>query len=103
MAVRLTAILTVIFIAPQGIAQDASELAAPVKLMAGGQPIDFQRGHLAPFVADLAGDGVRHLLIGGPGEGKLRIYRNAGTVIEPRFDEFTFLRDGEEDGRVPAG
>jgi hypothetical protein len=103
MGIRLTTVLSIVLVAHPGIAQDLPGLAAPVKLLAGGQPVDIQRGHLAPFFADLAGDGVRHLLIGGPGEGKLRIYRNTGNPAEPRFDSFTFLRDGAEDGRVPAG
>jgi hypothetical protein len=80
----------------------AGDLAPPVKLMAGGKPIDVDVGHAAPFVADFAGDGVRHLLVGQFGGGKLRIYRNAGTAAEPRFDAFTWFRAGGAEGSVPA-
>ena len=31
-----------------------TDLAAPVRLMAGGQPINVDIGHAAPFVADSA-------------------------------------------------
>ena len=83
-------------------AEGPGELAPPVRLVAGGKPIDVDVGHAAPFVADLDGDGVRHLLVGQFGGGKLRIYRNAGGSTEPRFDRFTWLLDGAPEGRVPA-
>ena len=35
----------------------APDLAPPIPLLAGGQPINVDMGHAAPFVADLNGDG----------------------------------------------
>lgn len=84
-------------------AEPSSELAAPVKLLAAGQPINVDIGHAAPFVADFFGDGGKHLLVGQFGEGKLRIYRNQGTSTEPRFDKFTWFQEGATTGRVPTG
>ena len=81
----------------------AGELADPVVLEADGQPIDVEVGHAHPFVADFDGDGVRDLLVGQFGNGKLRIYRNAGTDAEPRFEEFTWFRAGGKLGTIPAG
>ena len=44
-----------------------------------------------------------HLLVGQFGDGKLRVYRNAGSGAEPRFDKFTWFLDGQAGGQVPAG
>jgi hypothetical protein len=33
----------------------------------------------------------------------LRIYRNAGTAKEPRFDKLSWFLDGSAEGRVPSG
>ncbi|HEV3083716.1 MAG TPA: hypothetical protein VGY66_28300 [Gemmataceae bacterium] len=56
-----------------------TELAPPVRLLAGGQPINVDIGHAAPFVADLRGDGTMNLLVGQFGEGKLRLYPISGS------------------------
>jgi hypothetical protein len=83
--------------------QPAPGLAPPVKLQAGGKPINVDIGHAAPFVADLRGDGVLHLLVGQFGDGKLRVYRNEGTRTKPSFKDFTWLQAGGGDARVPSG
>ena len=80
-----------------------TDLAAPVRLMAGKQPINVDIGHAAPFLADLKGDGHMALLVGQFGEGKLRIYPNIGTAKEPRFDKFEWLKVGGADAKVPTG
>jgi hypothetical protein len=95
-------LLILIAIPSQAMSQELPELAAPIKIFANGEPINAQRGHLAPFIADFTGDGVKHLLVGHPGEGRLRIYRNAGTAADPRFANYVWLREGEDDGTVPA-
>ncbi|MBX3469233.1 MAG: VCBS repeat-containing protein [Planctomycetes bacterium] len=63
----------------------ADELRPPVKLEAGGAPIDVEVGHAAPFVHDLDGDGVPDLLVGQFGGGKLRWFRNEGAAAAPRL------------------
>jgi hypothetical protein len=78
------------------------ELAPPVKLVAAGQPINVEVGHAGPFYADIDGRGVKDLLVGQFGGGKLRIYRNAGTNTQPKFDKFTWFLDGKPEGTVPA-
>jgi Spy/CpxP family protein refolding chaperone len=92
---------------PQKPKEEASErardLAPPIKILADAKPINVDIGHAAPCVADLAGDGTMHLLVGQFGEGKLRIYRNAGTRAEPSFDKFSWFLDGAAGGKVPAG
>jgi hypothetical protein len=82
----------------------SGELDPPVNVMAGGQPIDVQRGGLAaPVFADFDGDGVDDLLVGEVDEGRLRIYRNYGTNAQPRFADYTWFKAGTDLGRVPFG
>ena len=83
--------------------QGSEELAPPVKITAGGKPINVDIGHAAPFFADIEGRGVKDLLVGQFGDGKLRIYRNVGSNTEPKFDKFTWFLDGQDSGKVPAG
>ena len=78
------------------------DLAPPVRLECGGQPIDVDVGHAAPFVCDFDGDGLRDLLVGQFQKGKLRIHRNVGTNREPRYDGFVYFQVGGEDATVPA-
>jgi len=82
---------------------DARDLAPPVLLRAGGQPINVDMGHAAPFVADLKGDGQLTLLVGQFGEGKLRMYPNVGTRKEPRFDKFEWFQVDGKVVHVPFG
>ncbi len=81
----------------------AADLAAPIRVTAGGQPIDVEVGHAAPWVADFDGDGLRDLLVGQFGNGKLRLYRNRGTEKAPEFSTFAWFQAGGADARVPAG
>jgi len=84
-------------------AQPASELETPVRILADGKPIDVDIGHAAPCFADVDGDGLKDLLVGQFGDGKLRIYRNLGAAGAPRFGAFTWFNGGRKDGRVPTG
>ena len=82
---------------------DATDLAPPVLVQAGGQPINVDMGHAAPFVADLKGDGHLTLLVGQFGDGKLRMYPNIGTRKKPRFDTFEWLLVDGKVASVPFG
>jgi hypothetical protein len=81
----------------------ATDLAPPVRLHAGGQSINVEMGHAAPFVADLKGDGKMVLLVGQFGQGKLRLYPNIGTQSDPKFDQFEWFQVGGKVVSVPAG
>ncbi len=86
---------------PAGLAAD---LAAPVRLAAGGRAIDVERsGHAAPCVADLDGDGRPDLLVGQFDGGKLRVYRNTAKSGPPRLDGFDWFTASGAPGTVPNG
>ncbi len=79
----------------------AADLAPPVQVMAGGEPIVVD-GYAAPFVGDFDGDGKNDLLVGQYGLGRLRIYRNAGTNARPKFVKFEWFTAGERIAGVPV-
>jgi hypothetical protein len=89
--------------ADNGAIGDAGNFAPPVKLEAAGQPIDVHIGHAAPFACDWDGDGVKDLLVGQFGEGKLLVYKNVGTATEPELAAAELFMAGGEAGRIPSG
>jgi hypothetical protein len=86
------------------LAAEEGELAPPFKIQVAGKPLDVGGvGYAAPFVADFDGDGVRDLLVGQFSDGKLRIYRNEGTSVQPKFEKFVWFMNDKPEGRVPTG
>jgi hypothetical protein len=104
MAAKLFILSTLVTIPTFVSAQELKGLLPPVKIQAGGRPIDVERsGHAAPFVGDFDGDGKLDLLVGQYHEGRLRIYRNFGANKEPRFDSFSWFQAGGKIASVPEG
>lgn len=81
----------------------AQGFETPVRINAGDAPINVDVGHAAPCYADIDGDGLKDLLVGQFGEGKLRIYKNTGSAKAPAFKEFEYLKAGGETAKVPTG
>lgn len=79
------------------------DLAPPVRLEAGGKPIDTEMGHAAPFVCDWDGDRVQDLLVGQFGGGVLWIFHNEGTNAAPKLAAGVKFKQGAKDGVVPSG
>ena len=96
-------VLAVLVAIGQGDPVTAPGLAKGIKLEAGGKPIDVEIGHAAPYFVDFDGDGLKDLLVGQFGSGKLRIYKNVGSNSQPKFDKFTYFQAGGQDATVPAG
>jgi len=93
----------VCLIAVAASAGEPAEFLAPVRIEAGGKPIDTEVGHAAPFVADFDGDGVTDLLVGQFGGGILWIFRNEGTNSRPKLAAGVKFKGESPDGRVPTG
>jgi hypothetical protein len=87
----------------KGPAVSKYKFAAPVRLEAGGKPIDTAVGHAHPLVVDFDGDGVNDLLVGQFGDGILWVYKNTGTNKEPKYAAGVQFKEGTKDGRVPTG
>ncbi len=80
----------------------AQSFEKPVRVKAAGDFITTQIGHSAPYVYDFDGDGVRDLLVGQFGGGKLRIYRNAGTNKKPNYEAHQWFMAAGAIATVPA-
>jgi hypothetical protein len=79
-------------------------LADPVRIEAGGAPIETETGHAAPFVVDFDQDGKKDLVVGQFARGVARVYLNRGTHAEPRFDSAFFeLQAGGAPAAVKPG
>jgi hypothetical protein len=87
-------------VAPTG--KRAADLAAPVRITAGGKPIDVD-GFAAPLFGDFDEDGKNDLLVGQLDYGRLRIYRNSGTNAQPKFEPFEWFQAGGRIAGIPAG
>jgi len=97
---------SLVFLVQQSPAPKASPtpgLLPPVRIEAGGAPIDTEIGHAAPFVGDFDEDGVNDLLVGQFGGGVLWICRNEGTNAAPKLGKPVKWKDGKPDGTVPTG
>ena len=80
-----------------------NSIGEPEQIYDGNQPINVTVGYAAPFVCDFNGDGLKDLLVGQFGEGKLRFYPNRGTNTRPEFRGFEYVKVKSKDITVPAG
>jgi hypothetical protein len=81
----------------------AQQFEAPFRIHADDNPIQVDVGHAHPYVVDFDGDGVRDLLVGQMGLGRLRVYKNLGTNAAPKFGAFEWFHAGGEIAKVDAG
>jgi hypothetical protein len=83
-------------------APQAADLAPPFRVEAGGAPISVAVGHAHARLHDLDGDSKRDLMVGQFGGGKCRIYRNVGSDAAPAFEDFEWLKAGDQPASVAA-
>src|SRR5262249_60690431 len=93
---------------PAAAAPEGDRLARPVPIEVDGKPLERERGGLFPFVGDFDGDGRLALLLGYGGgdicdEGRLLVYRNVGTKVNPRLGTPRWFDDIVPTGRIPGG
>ena len=86
----------------------ADRLATPVPVEVDGKPLVRERGGLFPFVGDFYGDGRLALLLGYGGgdmcdQGRLLVYRNVGTKVNPRLGAPQWFDETVPTGRIPTG
>ncbi|SVD29228.1 uncharacterized protein METZ01_LOCUS382082, partial [marine metagenome] len=93
--------------------QAGDDLKKPFRLKSGSEIIDVNTGHAAPYLFDFDDDGVRDLLVGEFGKGRLdfegqlyvrgrlRIYRNVGNEAKPKYDGFKWFQAGGKIAEVP--
>ena len=84
-------------------ARAEDDLLPPEGLVAGGVLIDTDVGHAAPFFHDMDGDGLQDLLVGQMGGGKLKVFKNVGSLTKPVFEGFEWFKVGESEATVPSG
>ena len=90
------------FLLAMAAAFGAQDFEKPVRLEAGGRPIDTDLGHAHPLLYDFDRDGKRDLLVGQFGDGKLRIHKNIGSNKAPVFAESTWFMAGGAVATIPA-
>jgi hypothetical protein len=93
---------------PAGDGPKGDRLAKPVPVEVNGKPLVHEHGGLFPFVGDFYGDGRLALLLGYGGdgicdEGRLLVYRNVGTKVNPRLGAPQWFDEMVPTGRIPGG
>ena len=83
----------------------ATDLERPVRLEAGGRPLDVTElgsyGHASPWIADVDCDGDEDLLV-GDFPGYFWFCSNEGTDEKPEYASAVKLQAGGEDAKVPV-
>jgi hypothetical protein len=104
LAINLFLTATCVVLAPAADGRKArGGLSGPIPVEVDGKPLVREGGAAFPFVGDLDGDGLPDLLLGATGDGRLLVYRNVGTRVNPRLAAPQWFDDQVPTGRIPRG
>lgn len=82
-----------------GMALQAAEFEKPRALLADGVRIQTEApGYASPSLADIDGDGVKELLVGQFGEGKVQVFKKKGDS----YAKGSWLKAGGKTAKVPG-
>ena len=101
--VCLVASCLMLFARPTMAGEASVELEKPVRLQAGGKPVDSGAawGHSGPCLHDVDEDGLPDLVV-GDFSGKFRVYHNRGAKGRPKFVTESYnLMAGDAEAEVP--
>jgi len=82
---------------------DTPKLGPGERVRDGEIDINVPIGHAVPWVVDWNHDGKKDLVVGQFQKGRIRLYVNHGTDLEPRFQGFEYIRAGDAEISLPAG
>ncbi len=105
----LSAIALAVLTAPTQAAEqrhpqdETALLRKPRLIRVGGEPIDVDTGHAAPYMRDWDLDGVNELLVGQFGKGYLRVYPNTAKTGEPKLSGHVWAKSEKAKLKVPTG
>jgi hypothetical protein len=79
---------------------NAGDFEPPVRLKVGDAAIRVESpGYAAPCLADLNGDGKKHLLVGQFNKGKIQVFKHLGAE---KFATGNWLQAEGKDAEVPG-
>ena len=95
--------ITAILLLPSLLIAQAPPFGPVDYVKANGSPITVDVGHANPCVVDWDGDGLKDLLVGQFGSGKIRFYKNSSTNEAPVFTDFSYLQSDGSDISLSSG
>lgn len=101
--IRLLTVVAAAFAFPAVCSHAHLMLGAEQLIQSGGVDIDVP-GYSVPSTADWDSDGSPDLIVGeGAATGKVRVYLNEGTALEPQFSSYVYAQSLGSDLVITGG